>query len=217
MILVHTVSYDAPNVLMQTFSCDQHEESYVSRGNLFIQYSLYSLCMKKLKEIDYKILFELIKNSKISDRKLAHHLGVSQPTVTRKRARLEKETISNYTAIPDWTKLGYEILAITLVKTKQHLGLEENFEAVRKKAVEWVMNQPNVLFCGGCRGMGMDGFMVSVHQSYSDFDKFMLDHKRELGDQVNDSRTVFVNLRGDTILKPLNFKYLAEAEQVARM
>lgn len=172
---------------------------------------------EKLKEIDYKILFELIKNSKISDRKLAHHLGVSQLTVTRKRARLEKETISNYTAVPDWTKLGYEIRAITLVKTKQRLGLEENFEAVRKKAVEWMMNQLNVLFCGECRGMGMDGFMVSVHQTYSEFDKFMFDHKLELGDQVDDALTIFVNPRGDTVLKLLNFKYLAEAEQVTHM
>ncbi len=41
--------------------------------------------MKELKPIDYKILFELMKDSHRSDRQLAKALGVSQPTVTRRR------------------------------------------------------------------------------------------------------------------------------------
>ncbi|UCE96610.1 MAG: AsnC family protein [Candidatus Bathyarchaeota archaeon] len=45
---------------------------------------------EKLKKIDYMILFKLTKNSKFSDRKLARKFGVSQPTVTRRRAALEK-------------------------------------------------------------------------------------------------------------------------------
>ena len=40
--------------------------------------------MQNLKSIDYKILFALMKNSKISDRQLAKEIGVSQPTVTRR-------------------------------------------------------------------------------------------------------------------------------------
>ena len=79
--------------------------------------------MTKIKDIDLKILSGLMKNSKISDRKLADSIGVSQPTVTRRRARLEKEAFDGYTVIPKWGKLGYEILALTFVKTKQNLGL----------------------------------------------------------------------------------------------
>jgi len=44
-----------------------------------------------------KLLFELIKNSKRSDRDLAKILGISQPTVTRLRKVLEKEAITQYT------------------------------------------------------------------------------------------------------------------------
>jgi len=33
--------------------------------------------MEKLKDIDYKILFELMRNSKVSDRELAKKSGVS--------------------------------------------------------------------------------------------------------------------------------------------
>jgi DNA-binding Lrp family transcriptional regulator len=66
--------------------------------------------MKELKPLDYKLLSELIKNSRRSDRELAKAIGVSQPTITRRRALIEKELIDGYTAIPKWEKLGYELL-----------------------------------------------------------------------------------------------------------
>jgi len=56
----------------------------------------------KLKNIDYMILSELIKNSKTSDRKLAKIVEVSQPTVTRRRINLEKEGLLEYTIIPNF-------------------------------------------------------------------------------------------------------------------
>jgi DNA-binding Lrp family transcriptional regulator len=61
-----------------------------------------------LKKVELKVLSGLIKNSKISDRELAKTIGVSQPTVTRARTRLEKNGyIQEYTAIPNFAKLGY--------------------------------------------------------------------------------------------------------------
>ena len=47
-------------------------------------------------------------------------MGVSQPTVTRRRAELEKEKLLDYTAIPDLKKLGFEILAITFGNRAAH-------------------------------------------------------------------------------------------------
>ena len=166
--------------------------------------------MAPLKDIDFKILAELMKNSKMSDRKLAKILGVSQPTVTRRRARIERDLIDGYTAIPKWEKLGYEILAFTFVKTKQTLGLKEKYKAAHERGTKWLMNHANVIMSGGCRGMNVNGFMISLHKSYSDFDSFMAKHKRELGDTFTDVQTVLVNLGGSQILKPLHFKYLAE-------
>ncbi|MDH5448453.1 MAG: Lrp/AsnC family transcriptional regulator [Candidatus Bathyarchaeota archaeon] len=168
--------------------------------------------MYKLKDIDYKILRELLNNSKTSDRQVAKKIGISQPTVTRRRARLERELIDGYTAIPKWEKLGYEILAITLVKTKEALGLKDSYKNAHEKGIKWLMKQPNVLMSGGCRGMGVSGFMISVHKSYSDYDSFMSKHKRELGDTFTDVQTVLVNLGGNQILKPFHLKYLAEAK-----
>jgi len=61
--------------------------------------------MKELKPLDCELLFELIKNSRISERALAKVLKTSQPTITRRRARLEKDFIDGYTAIPKWNKI----------------------------------------------------------------------------------------------------------------
>jgi len=91
--------------------------------------------MVELKPSDYKLLLELMKDSKRSDRQLAKVLGISQPTVTRKRGFLEKELIDGYTAIPKWDKLGYEIFAITLVKIKPAIASREKYEATRKKGL----------------------------------------------------------------------------------
>ena len=74
--------------------------------------------MKELKPIDYKILFELMKDSHRSDRQLAKSLGVSQPTVTRRRAMLEENFIEGYTVIPKFGQIGFEIAAFTFLKSK---------------------------------------------------------------------------------------------------
>ena len=116
--------------------------------------------MENLKPIDYEILWELVKNSRRSDRELAKVLGISQPTVTRRRTVLEKELIDGYTAIPKWEKLGYEILAITFVKIKSQIASKKEYEITRKKGLDWLMGQPNIIMAGACRGPGADSFMI---------------------------------------------------------
>jgi len=168
--------------------------------------------MEKLKSIDYKILFALMKNSKISDRQLAKEIHVSQPTVTRRRARLEKEAIDGYTAIPKWKKLGYEILVITLVKNKPIYHSKENYEAMREKGIGWLMKQPNVIFGGGIEGSGVNSFIMSVHKSYSDYSNFLQKLRIDWGDQIEDMQYLIVDLTSEKRIKPLHLKYLAEAE-----
>jgi len=120
--------------------------------------------------------------------------------------------IDGYTAIPKWEKLGYEIFAVTLVKAKEVLGLKDKTKIAHDRGRKWLMKQPNVLIGGGCRGMGANSFMISVHKSYSDFESFMVRYHRELGDMFSDSQTAIVNLGGSQILKPFHLKYLAETK-----
>ncbi|UCE96751.1 MAG: Lrp/AsnC family transcriptional regulator [Candidatus Bathyarchaeota archaeon] len=165
--------------------------------------------MSRIRDIDYKILFELMKNSKISDRKLSKKIGVSQPTITRRRTRLEKNIIDTYTVIPSWEGIGYEIFAITLVKVKPEVATKNKSKIARKRGLEFLMSQPNIIMGGGCRGMGMSVFHISLHKNYSDYDDWMLRLRSEMGDLIEDAQSILVNLRGKELLKPLNLKYLA--------
>ena len=166
--------------------------------------------MTKMKDVDLKIIAELMKNSKISDRKLADMIGVSQPTVTRHRARLERELIDGYTMIPKWEKLGYEILAITLVKVPLYVGSGETVKNAIEKSMKWLEKHPNVIFGGECRGMGKTGIMFSLHKNYAALDDFLTNHRQQLGSFLEDVQTVIVNLAGKSVYRPLQLKYLAD-------
>jgi len=127
-----------------------------------------------MKDIKFKLLSELMKNSKASDRELAVKLGVSQPTVSRVRARLEKEGyIKEYTFIPDFSKLGFEIAAVTLVKLKRELT-EEELGKIWKFANGFVKENPFAyLMAADGIGLGYNRVVISLHENYSDFVRFV--------------------------------------------
>jgi len=151
-----------------------------------------------------KLLFELMKNAKRSDREIAKIIGVSQPTITRMRQRLEKTAIVDYTVIPDWTELGFEIMAMTLVKAK---GLPEATE----KAKKWATKNPNVVFAAGGEGMGMDYSIISFHKNYSDFSSFIDNLKTEWAENLQDLQSFLMATGEEKTVKPLSLKYLEKA------
>jgi DNA-binding Lrp family transcriptional regulator len=70
-----------------------------------------------------------MKNSRRSDRELAKAIGVSQPTVSRIINKLEKEgVIKEYTMIPDFRKLGYQIMGVTFLTRAETMNKEESAE-----------------------------------------------------------------------------------------
>jgi DNA-binding Lrp family transcriptional regulator len=168
--------------------------------------------MKELRDVDYKVLCELMRNARSSDRQLAKRIGISQPTVTRRRTSLEREIIDGYTAIPRWEKLGYELFAITLVKIRANIASKEKYNETRKRGASWLLDQPCIIMSGACRGMGVDSFMISIHKSYKDYDDFLREHRLALGDFLEDVQSILVNLSGKEILKTLSFRCLFEAE-----
>ena len=168
--------------------------------------------MKELKPIDYKLMFELMKGSHRSDRQLAKALGVSQPTVTRRRAMLEENYIEGYTVIPKFGQIGFELAAFTFIKSKlkQKTGTEK--EAALQKLTEWYMKQPNVVLVLDGRGMGWDAVCISLHKSFSDFSEFIKAHDSELSDWVIESQTFHSDLKTNGLIKPFHLKYLAKQE-----
>jgi len=155
------------------------------------------------------LLLELLKDSKRSDREIAKVLGVSQPTATRLRNRLVNEgMIREFTVIPDFVKMGYEIMAISCVKKRKAVT------ELEQKAVDWMNKYPNIIFAARAEGMGKDGVMISLHKSYTDFSNFVAEQLRHWGDEVEDHDTMLVSLKG-IIVKPLSLKYLAELEETS--
>jgi DNA-binding Lrp family transcriptional regulator len=168
--------------------------------------------MKELKTIDYKLLFELMKDSHRSDRRLAKSLGVSQPTVTRRRAILEKNYIEGYTIIPKFGKIGFEIAAFTFLKSRLNQKTKQEQEEAFKKMNEWYMKQPNVVLVQEGRGMGWDAVCVSLHESFSDFADFVKAQDSELSDFIVESQTFHAVLNPEVAIKPFNLKYLAKKQ-----
>ena len=167
------------------------------------------LGMKDLKPIDFKLLFELMKDSHRSDRQLAKALGVSQPTVTRRRAILEEDYIEGYTIIPKFGKIGFEIAAFTFLKSKLKQKTGKERDEALKKLNEWYMKQPNVLLVQDGRGMGWDAVCVSMHKNFSDFAEFIRAQDAELSDWVIENQTFHADLKPGITIKPFHLKYLA--------
>jgi len=152
-----------------------------------------------------KLLFELIKNSKRSDRDLAKILDISQPTVTRLRKVLEKEAIAQYTVIPNLSYMGFDIIALTLFRSKELVHpLMENGE-------KWAKQQPNVVFVSTGQGIDSDGLVVSVHKNYADFVKYYQLFRRDWGKYLEDFKIFLISEKGSIIMKPFSFNYLTEA------
>ena len=150
-----------------------------------------------------KLLLELLKDSKRSDRGLAKVVGVSQPTVTRTRSRLVKEgVIKEFTIIPDFVKMGYEIMAISCVKTRTPITEE----------AKWMKKYPNIIFVANAEGMGKNGVIISLHKSYSDFSNFVSENSQYLGEEIQEYDSMLISLKGN-IPKPLSLRYLAEEEE----
>ncbi len=151
------------------------------------------------------LLLELLRDSKRSDRELAKVLGVSQPTVSRMRSRLVKEgIIQDFTVIPDFVRMGYEIMAINCFKSKSSKELGE-------KAKKWMMSKPNIIFAAAAQGMGKNGIMISLHRDYTDFSNFLVEVMAEDETVMEEYDTMLISLKG-RIVKPLSLKYLAEQE-----
>jgi len=151
-------------------------------------------------------LLELLKDSKRSDREIAKVLEVSQPTVSRMRSRLVKEgAIKEFTVIPDFVEMGYEIMAISSFRSIRAKGITE-------RAVKWIMAKPNIIFATRAQGMGKNAVIISLHKNYTDFSNFLSDLRLEDGDDLQDYDTLLISLK-EKAVKPLSLKYLAEQEE----
>jgi DNA-binding Lrp family transcriptional regulator len=166
---------------------------------------------KGLKDVELRLISELMKGSRRSDRELARALKVSQPTVSRIRTRLEKEgIIKEYTMIPDLGKLGIEIVAVTfgLWSTEK---INEYSESVRiEKAKQFISKHPNVVFASSGIGLGMGRMIVSVHKTYSDYVEFIREMRAEWAGLLTNIESFIISVSVDAMPKQFTLSKLME-------
>ena len=158
------------------------------------------------KKLPQQLLRELLKNSKRSDRDLAKTLKVSQPTITRARHRLEKNgMIEDYTVIPNFRKMGFEILALTFVKMRSDVIIGETKEKTKKYAAKF----PNVIFASSGKGLGMTGVIISFHRNYTEYHKQLNMLRIDLKEITEDIQTFMVAI-GEGEYKRFSLKHLRD-------
>jgi len=136
---------------------------------------------------------------------LAKAIGISQPTVSRVRSRLEKEGLIEYTAVPNLAKLGFEIIAVTLAKR----NCQKHPEYDIQKAKDFAKKNPNAIFGSSGNGLGYDRIGISIHKNYAEYSKFMQELKAEWADIMNVG-TFLISLKGNDVIQHLSFKGFAD-------
>jgi len=159
-----------------------------------------------LKDIELKLISELVKNSRRSDRELAKRLGVSQPTVSRIRVRLEKQGLIDYSAVPNLAKLGFEIIAITFGRR----DYTKHPEIDLQKAKDFAERHPGIIFGAGGSGLDYDRIAISIHRDYSDYSKFLQEMRNEWADIMDIKDSFVVSLKSKDVIQPLSLKNFAD-------
>jgi DNA-binding Lrp family transcriptional regulator len=156
-----------------------------------------------LKELELRLVSELMKNSRRSDRELAKVLQTSQPTVSRAIRRLEKEgVIKEYTIVPDFSKLGFGLISFVFNKLGpiSAEGLEELHKDAR--ALDEKERRPYLLLMEG-QGLGKDLVTVQLHRTYADY----VDYVRGIKELAQSGMKAYSNLEDvESFLIDLNYK-----------
>ena len=152
------------------------------------------------------LLLELLKNSKRSDRELAKILGVSQPTITRTRRKLEKDgMIKDYTIVPDFKKMGFELLTIIFAKIRSDMLKPE----VKEKAKAYVDKFPNAIFCSLGEGLGASLVAIVLNKNYTEYSQILNAARIEWGSFAEDFRS-FVVAIGEGDFKRFSLSHLKD-------
>lgn len=158
-----------------------------------------------------KLISELMKNSRRSDRDLAKAIGVSQPTVSRLIKKLEEEgCVQEYTMIPNFKKLGYEIVALSFVKFSRMYSPEE-VQTTKKATSKLFSEGPAEIFMiERGKGLGCQGVFISFHKNYSAYVEFEEWIRKTISSDISDIQTFLVNLNDQVRYRPMSFFSLAK-------
>jgi DNA-binding Lrp family transcriptional regulator len=170
-----------------------------------------------LKDVELRLISELMKNSKRSDRELGRAMGISQPTVTRLRRKLEKMgVIREYTIVPDFTQIGYQIMGVTFLGLKEGQRKEGEI-GLRKAASELEQENPfaSILAVNGM-GINKDRLFITLYRDFADYSRTMQLTKQLPWVNVDSMETFLVNLQDENHYRILTMAQLARHIQLSK-
>ena len=164
-----------------------------------------------MKDIELKLISELMKNSRRSDRELAKTIHVSQPTVSRMIKKLEKNgVIEEYTMIPNFSKLGFNILTLVFTKMKKELT-QDLIRKVRERVREDEKENPSsVLMALGGLGIDSDRVLVLLSEDFSTYSKYLSMVKEYPLIEIESIKSFMIDLADRRHFRPLTFSSLAK-------
>jgi len=164
-----------------------------------------------VKAAELKLISELLRGSRRSDRELAKATGLSQPTVSRLRTKLEKEGyIKEYTIIPDFEKLGYTIMAITFLKLKKALDPEKIEEARQIAREKLEKSRFSIIMIERGLGLKYDGVLIALYKDYAEYLKHINLLKQFPYFEISEIQSFLISLNDTVRYQPLTFKFLAK-------
>lgn len=165
---------------------------------------------EQMRKTESSILIELMKGCRRSDRELAKVLNVSQPTVSRLRRKLEKEGyIKEYAAIPDFSKLGYEIMGVTLIKTSEP-STRERSGGVRQAVVKVEQEGPRAsLMAVNGEGFQKNRLFITLYEDYSAYSEAMQLTKQSPHIEVKSLESFLVSLKDKDSYRLLTMSAIA--------
>lgn len=118
-----------------------------------------------------KLLAGFILNSRISDRKLADKLGISQPTVTRQRQRAMDLGILNFHALPEPNGIGMKLASQCYVTAEP-----EETEEQWSRRLEGLKNDSQIVFALTVSG-SRKVVTFALHKNYTEYARFCGRHR----------------------------------------
>jgi DNA-binding Lrp family transcriptional regulator len=165
----------------------------------------------QLKKLDFEILSELMKNARSGDREIAKRIGTSQPTVSRRRKKLEDEGLLEYFAVPALGEIGYQIIALHFVLWNEagYQSLKEQ-EDFMERVDAFLSAHPNVIFASSGSGLEMTRLAIAIHRDYGDYTNFRRDFTAMWSDFVERFESFIVSTESDKILRNFTFKHFGQ-------
>ncbi len=155
-----------------------------------------------------RVLFALMAMGGKSDRAIAKILGINNTTLSRRKRKLEQEGyIKEYTLLPDFYKMGFEVVVFAFASTTDVIPQENS-----KFLQEMSQNNPELLcVLEDQDNSGTNWFTISVHKNYDEFVELYKKIQKELISlhhlpRVESKRLVFhTNKLGP---KPFSLRYM---------